>query len=79
MSNPKFIRRKPAARYLSEVWGLPMAPATLAKLAVIGGGPVFHRAGRIPLYSIESLDQYATARLGKPMHSTSEASESEVE
>ncbi len=29
--------------------GLPVAPATLAKLASIGGGPAFHKASRTPL------------------------------
>jgi hypothetical protein len=51
-----------------------MAPATLAKLAVVGGGPLFHRAGRIPLYAVEELDRYARERLGKAMRSTSDAS-----
>ena len=72
MCIPKYHRRKAAAQYIREHWGLPCSPNTLAKLAVIGGGPVFRRAGRIPLYTIADLDRYAEAKLGKPMRSTSD-------
>ncbi|MEH2566084.1 hypothetical protein [Bradyrhizobium sp. AZCC 2289] len=72
MSSPKFLRRRLAAKYLSEDWGLPTAASTLAKKAVVGGGPAFHSAGRIPLYDREELDRYAKAKLGKPRKSTSD-------
>jgi hypothetical protein len=72
MTSPKYLRRKQAARYLNDDWGVPTAASTLAKKAVIGGGPAFHSAGRIPLYSVEELDRYAKARLGKPRKSTSD-------
>jgi hypothetical protein len=72
MSSPKYLRRKPAAQYLREHWGLPCSHNTLAKLAVIGGGPMYRRAGRIPLYSIEDLDRYAEEKLGKQVCSTSD-------
>ena len=49
-----------------------MSPNTLAKLAVTGGGPMYRRAGRIPLYSIEDLDRYAEEKLGKQVRSTSD-------
>lgn len=75
MASPKYLRRRQAARYLNDEWGLPTAASTLAKKAVVGGGPVFHSAGRIPLYSIEALDLYAKARLGNPRRSTSDSSE----
>jgi hypothetical protein len=61
---PKLLRRKA---------GLDRAPSTLAKLAVIGGGPIFRRAGRVPLYSPEDLDAWAESLLSPPMRSTSEA------
>ena len=73
MSYPKFLRRKAAASYILEHWGYPCSPNTLAKLAVIGGGPMFRRAGRIPLYAVDDLDSYVEAKLGKPLRSTSEA------
>lgn len=68
----KRLRRKEASRYLKERWGIDRAPTTLAKLAVLGGGPVFQKAGRIPLYSTESLDEWADALLTPPVASTSE-------
>jgi|SRR5262249_49279445 len=70
----KFLRRKAASDYLRETHGLERAASTLAKLAVIGGGPIFRRAGRIPLYSPEDLDAWAESLLSAPMRSTSEAS-----
>ena len=47
----------------------------LAKLAVVGGGPIFRHAGRIPLYTTDWLDQWMESRLGKPMRSTSDIRE----
>ena len=72
MPSPKYLRRKLAAQYLREHWGLPRSHNTLAKLAVIGGGPMYRRAGRIPLYSPEDLDRYAEETLGKQLRSTSD-------
>jgi hypothetical protein len=46
------VRRKEAARYLADVWGIPTSPKTLAKLALTGGGPSYRKAGRFPLYEI---------------------------
>jgi hypothetical protein len=70
MTFPRFLRRKVAAQYVRERWGLPCSPNTLAKLAVIGGGPMFRRAGRIPLYATDELDQWVEAKLSKPLRST---------
>ena len=75
MASPRYLRRKPAAEYLNDVWGIPTKPSTLAKKAVVGGGPSFHSAGRIPLYSRDELDRYAQAKLGKPRKSTSDIGE----
>jgi hypothetical protein len=75
MASPKYLRRRQAARYLNDDWGLPTAASTLAKKAVVGGGPVFHSAGRIPLYDRDELDRYAKAKLGKPRKSTSDIAE----
>ena len=66
------LRRVEAAAYLLENHGIRRAPATLAKLAVIGGGPVFRRAGRVPLYSPADLDEFAASITSAPVHSTSE-------
>lgn len=69
----KLLRRRAASDYLHETHGLDRAPSTLAKLAVIGGGPIFRRAGRVPLYSTDDLDDWVASILSQPMRSTSEA------
>ena len=66
------MRRSDAARYIRETHGIPCAPATLAKLACIGGGPAFRKFGNIPIYSRQDLDAWADRRLGKLVRSTSE-------
>jgi hypothetical protein len=66
-------RRSAAAEYIRSTWGIPCAPRFLAKLAVIGGGPPFRRAGRTPLYPEDGLDDWARRRLGPRVRSTSEA------
>jgi len=71
---PQFMRRKDAGRYLKERFGFSSERA-LAKLATIGRGPPFHRAGangRIILYIPEELDQWALTKIGKPLRSTAE-------
>jgi hypothetical protein len=67
-----YLRRAQAAEYVRARWGLPCACQTLAKLAVIGGGPVFRKAGRYPLYRLEDLDGWAAAKIGHPRTSTSD-------
>ena len=73
MGTNRLLRRKAASEYLQETHGLDRAPTTLAKLAVIGGGPIFRRIGRVPLYAAEDLDKWVASKLSPPMHSTSEA------
>jgi hypothetical protein len=48
---PRYRRRADAARYIRETWGLPCSSSWLAKLAVVGGGPIFRKAGRFPIYT----------------------------
>ena len=72
MSSTTYLRRRAAAEYLREQRGIPCSEKTLAKLACIGGGPIYRRFGRIPLYLIADLDAYAEAKLSKPVRSTSE-------
>nr|WP_246686672.1 MULTISPECIES: hypothetical protein [unclassified Methylobacterium] len=66
------LRRWEASRYLLNEHGIEMAIATLAKLACLGGGPPFQKAGRVPLYPVDLLDKWALARLGRVIRSTSE-------
>jgi hypothetical protein len=73
MSTCKFLRRKAASEYLRETHGLERAPSTLAKLAVLGGGPAFRRVGRVPVYTTDDLDEWVVSKLSPPMRSTSEA------
>ena len=72
MPNTTYLRRRAAAEYLREKRGIPTSEKTLAKLACIGGGPLYRLFGRIPLYLIADLDAYAEAKISKPVHSTSE-------
>jgi hypothetical protein len=67
-----FLRRSDAAAYITERYGFPCSRQWLAKLAVIGGGPVFRKAGRYPIYEPSELDRWAEARIGPPQRSTSE-------
>ena len=68
----QFLRRVDAAAYVTQRYGFPCSRQWLAKLAVIGGGPVFHKAGRYPVYEPAELDRWAEARIGPPQRSTSE-------
>jgi hypothetical protein len=74
-SRPKrpFLRRREVSRYLMDVWGIQLSVATLAKMAVTGGGPPFYKDGRFPIHDPDLLDDYARERLGALRHSTSDA------
>lgn len=67
----KYFRRADAANYVRETWGIPCSAKWLAKLAVVGGGPLYRKAGRFPIYSAPDLDRWAEARIGAPRRSTS--------
>lgn len=68
------LRRTEVPAYLAEKHGIPIALATLNKLASIGGGPLMTYVGRIPLYHVDDLDRWAEQRLSKPVGSTAERS-----
>jgi hypothetical protein len=72
MERQKFLRRKEASAYLREKFGLERAPSTLAKLAVVGGGPPFQRMNRVPLYKPADLDEWFKSQLGPQIRSTSD-------
>ena len=69
----RFMRRGAASDYLFATWGIERARSTLAKLACVGGGPRFRKAGRWPLYDPADLDAWARELLGEPVRSTSQA------
>ena len=75
MNNEKpRLRRSEVPAYLMEKHGIPIAFATLNKLASVGGGPAMQYSGRSPLYHVDDLDRWANERLSKPVASTSEKS-----
>jgi hypothetical protein len=70
--NPlRLLRRAEAAEHIQHKWGYPCSPRTLAKYAVIGGGPLFRKAGRYPLYHPDDLDGWVGRKLSDPVTSTS--------
>lgn len=69
----QFLRRDAAAEYLNKTYGFGAA-RTLAKGAVTGDSPEFHRAGRIVLYTREALDTWALSKIGPAQTSTSQRS-----
>jgi hypothetical protein len=71
MRTRKFLSRSAASRHIWRVWGISIAPSTLAKYAVIGCGPVFHRVGRSAQYDPADLDSWIASRIGPRIRSTS--------
>ena len=67
------LRRCEASTYLEQKHGLPVAVATLAKYASVGGGPAFKLFGRFPFYEPAALDNWVSTKLGKARNSTSDA------
>jgi hypothetical protein len=63
-NSPKYFTRDGAATYLEKTWGIRCSKASLAKFAVSGNGPAYHRSGRDALYAPTILDTYAKRRLG---------------
>ena len=66
------LRRKFAAKYVQDEHGQPCSPKTLAKLAVVGGGPAYRKAGKFPLYEPDDLDEWAFGKLSRKVRSSSE-------
>ncbi|MGU3577071.1 hypothetical protein ACLBWZ_16270 [Brucellaceae bacterium C25G] len=71
MLNRPRLRRSEVPAYLMDKHGIPIALATLNKMALLGGGPVMQYSGRTPLYHTDDLDRWANERLSKPVSSTS--------
>ena len=69
----RLLRRTEAAAYVTETYGIPCSPKTLAKLACVSSdGPPFRLAGRFPLYPTSGLDAWARSKIGPLVRSTSE-------
>ena len=71
MDTQSRLDRKEAAEFLTSR-GFKTAHATLAKLACLGGGPVFESFGRRPLYREADLLAWAEAKTTGPRLSTSD-------
>jgi hypothetical protein len=69
--HPQFLRRKQAGEYLKKTYGFG-SERTLAKLACIGGGPEFRKAGAAVLYEIPVLDNWAQSKISGAQGSTSD-------
>jgi hypothetical protein len=69
----RLLRRTAAAKYVTDTYGMPCSPKTLAKLACVSSeGPPFRHAGRFPLYPVTGLDAWAISKLGPLVRSTSD-------
>lgn len=71
MNTTHYLSRAQAADYLTAR-GFKTAKQTLAKLAVVGGGPMYQTFGSRVVYSPAELDTWANMRLSQPRRSTSE-------
>ena len=61
------MTRKEACRFLREIFGIRLQPATLAKWFSQGSdGPIAYKAGRAVLYPKELLHMWGERRLGSP-------------
>ncbi len=76
-----FLSRSEASHYLSQRWGrvCAIAQSTLAKYAVVGGGPPFRKYGHRAIYDKESLDKWAQNRLSNLKMNTACPSNNEGE
>lgn len=72
MTEPVFMRTKPAADYLKTTYG-EGTQLQLNKLRHTGGGPRFRKLGsRTCVYEKRALDEWAQSRLGPEQASTSD-------
>lgn len=72
-----YFNRGEAAEYVRGK-GLPCTKATLAKLACVGGGPIFRKFGRNVVYLAVDLNDWIAARLSGPKTSTCDEAKSEA-
>jgi hypothetical protein len=71
MHSQRPLDRREASQYLFEKHGIRHAAGTLAKLASIGGGPAYRKAGRRAIYDVPALDAYAEHIISEPATSSS--------
>lgn len=62
----EYMTRTQASEFVSHSIGLPIAPQTLAKMAVDGTGPRYFKAGRRALYRPDDLLRWASEKITVP-------------
>lgn len=68
----RLLNRTEAAEYLNQLGGISTTGRALAKRAVLGTGPRFHKFGSRVLYSPADLREWFEANLSGPKSSTSD-------
>ncbi|WP_298257121.1 hypothetical protein [Bradyrhizobium sp.] len=74
MHNSRPLNRREASQYLLDRHGIRRSPGTLAKLACVGGGPIFRKVRRGVIYDLDALDTFALSITSAPMRTTAELS-----
>jgi hypothetical protein len=69
----QFLRPVDAAIFLKSLIGFG-AVRSLAKMRVLGNGPVYRKAGRLVLYEEGDLMTWAESKVSSPLRSTSDVS-----
>ena len=72
MGQSRYLSRVQASSYLLVHHSLKRSAKYLAKLAVNGGGPAFHKANHAVLYDPTDLDAYAARVIGPAVYSNME-------
>ncbi len=67
----QFLRRKEAAVYLREKYGVGSA-GSLAKYASLGTGPMMVYVAGFPTYTVDALDAWARSKMSAPIRKASE-------
>lgn len=71
MKPNNFLTRREASDFLQSR-GVRVAPATLAKYATTGGGPLMRKFGRNVIYEVSALVDWVDSKLTAPQRSTSD-------
>jgi len=72
---PPRMTRPEASAYLLLQHGIRRKVGTLAKLAVLGGGPAFRKIGaRTVAYDVSELDRWADDMVSAPRSNTAQTS-----
>ncbi len=71
MEMKRRLEQSEASKFLTDR-GFRTSPTTLNKMRCVGGGPVFEKFGRRPLYTEEALLAWIAEKTSKPLRSTSD-------